>query len=1132
MAGRDGESAVNTEVVGDETPPLNVLVRANLLLSDTVGRLTDQNDRLNREIADLRRSMRRDEIQRELSQILAVATTIDEISRHVLDAFCRAGSWDFGAFWRVAPLSEELQLAATWQRTGISLSRFEAATQATAENPAGSVPSRVAQLPEGLWMERLEQYLRPTRADAARRDGLQSGLALSVAGADGVGAVIELYSRIHRPVEPELLAVLSSAASQLGQFLQRMVTRERLAESQAFYHALVDNLPINLFRKTLDGRFTFGNERFTQAIGYSSDAYLGRTDFDLFPYELARKYREDDLRVIESGESLEVEEIHPGPGGEMIYVHTLKAPVRDLDGRTIGIQGLFWDVSDRRRAEITLQRFFDLSIELLCIAGYDGYFKVLNPAWERTLGWTTAELMAKPFVEFVHPDDLEATVAASRGLAYEGQPVISFRNRYRCRDGSYRWLHWNAVPYPSEQIIYGAAHDITDLVEAHEELSRAKESAEAATRLKSEFLANMSHEIRTPMNGILGMVELALATRLDSTQKEYLNLVRTSASALRQVLDDILDFSKIEAGRLELHFNTFHLRDCLGETLRSVAVRAGEKGLELDYWVDRQVPEEVNGDEGRIRQVVLNLVGNAIKFTDHGRVLVRVKLSESEESRLADDEIELEVTVEDTGIGIPPEKHALVLQPFSQADGTIARRFGGTGLGLAISTSLVAMMGGRFWLRSVPGQGSAFGFTLRLTRGAPGAGLPIDALLGLPVELWPTTEGSRELLGELLEGWRMAPAEASRGGVSSMDTLGRPVPLIIDVPVSPISAAALVSELHDSRVDFSRVILLLPPSELGRWIPWGRDRGVRHHITKPPKPSELLEAIQRVVRVSAPDVDPVGPQRSSAPIRPLRILAAEDNLINQTLVMRLLQRVGHHVDCAETGLEALRALDLEPYDLVLMDLQMPELDGIEATRRIREREATAGRSGPQQASHIPIIALTAHAMKGDREACLAAGMDDYLTKPINLSDILAAIERLFPGHGTVLQTEGTAVSTLDQEDETAVTEPAVDRGELIARTQGDWELLQEILSLCETGVRPRINQLESEISRGDLATARATAHTLKGLLSNLAAVRGAELARDVQRTLEHGQSSERSVIMLKLEVERVLSELSAWKESR
>ena len=933
-------------------------------------------------------AVRRLHAQYAITRALAESASLREAAPRVLQAICETLGWEHGALWRVDAAAGVLRCREAWHPPSSSFPEFEEESgRATFASGVG-LPGRVWASGKPAWIPDVVRDSNFPRAAIAAREGLHAALGFPVLFGAEVLGVLEFFSREIRRPDVELLALLATAGSQIGQF------------------------------------------------------------------------------------------------------------------------------AERKRAEEELRNLFETSRDLLCVAGFDGYFRRLNPAWEATLGYTTEELRAAPFVDFVHPDDREATLREAARVT-TGSSAVLFENRYRCKDGSYRWLSWNVTPLPEEALIYGTARDVTEQKRTAEDLHKAREAADAANRAKSDFLANMSHEIRTPMNAVIGMTELLLDTQLRAEQREYLVALKDSAESLLDLINDILDFSKIEAGKLELSPAEFDPRETLGDTLRTLGIRAHQKGLELAWHMAADVPARLVGDAARLRQVIVNLVGNAIKFTESGEVVVEV-----EKWSAGEDEVTLGFLVADTGIGIPPDKQQLIFEAFAQADGSTTRQYGGTGLGLSISAQLVDMMGGSLTVESAPGRGSRFRFTARFR--LPGTRLAARRpakLRNLRVLVVDDNATNRRILHEMLTHWRMRPTSVT-GGRAALEELeravrvGRPYPLVLlDAQMPEMDGFMLAEKIRRRPRLVGASIMMLTSGPR----PGDRTRclalGVSAYLTKPIKQSDLLDTIMGVLAGgSAGDPKPA-PRAGRARGGPrLRVLVAEDNAVNQQVVVGMLGRAGHRAAVAGNGREALALLERERFDLILMDVQMPELDGFETTAAIREKEKRTG-------GHVPIVAVTAHAMKGDAERCLAAGMDAYLTKPLAARELAAVIASLG-------RTGSPSVMPADAE---APGPGVLDEGRLLERVGGDRRALAKLVRLFLADSRKLLARILHAVKAGEAPALRAAAHALKGSVSNFAAPAATAAAARLQELGETGDLGEAlgAYARLEAEIARVRVRLAA-----
>ncbi|MCC9599062.1 PAS domain-containing protein [Stieleria sp. JC731] len=1003
-------------------------------------------------------------------------------------------------------------------------------------------------------------------------------------------------------------------------------------ESEAMYRSLIESLPLCVIRKDLQGQLQYANELACQSIGRPVAELIGKSDFDLFPEDLAKKYLADDHHVIETEALYHNVERHQDASGTVKYVEVWKAPVRDESESVVGIQVMFWDVTDQKNTEHQIEfernllsilletvpdsiyfkdtesRFIRLSRscaaklglkdareaigksdadffgrdhakealaderriletgemiqgkieretyldrddtwcsttkaplvdsfgqvvgtvgisrdvseqiraeqelsrerdllktiinnvpDLIYVKDRAGRFVTANESLVSLLGLeSTDQIIGKSDYDF-SPAELACNyVTDDQNVMRTGKALFDREESHQGSDGQPRWLLTTKVPLRDSEGtvvgVVGIGHDITERKKFEKEIVQAKEVADKANRAKSDFLANMSHEIRTPMNAIIGMTDLLLDTRLDATQRSFLSMVQESGEALLSIINDILDFSKIEAGKLEIEPQTFDLRESIGDTMKTLGLKAHAKGIELAFRVEPAIPRYVVGDAGRIRQILVNLVGNAIKFTEQGEVFVDAKAKQ-----VTDQELVLSVKVQDTGVGIPAERCEAIFREFEQADTSVTRRFGGTGLGLAISTRLVNLMGGAIEVDSEVGRGSTFQFDLHLGVSADAEATASQGLVqvgGTKVLVVDDNATNRAILKEMFSNWGMNPIVAESGKVAlallrEAERSDQPCKLIVtDIHMPEMSGYDLVQQIRqDASVAETPVIIL---TSAGRQGDHARniELEIAERLLKPVKQSEIFDAIVRTLGVNGVEDEHAHAVADIADesLHGLRVLLAEDNVVNQKLAIGVLSRMQIEVTVVGDGQAAIDLLEQRSFDLVLMDVQMPVVDGLAATQRIREREQETGRS------RVPIIAMTAHAMKGDRDKCLEVGMDEYIPKPIRIGTLKEKLSHVVDQFGRFDAVQQLNIPANEPEAD------GYDLGQLRQLVNGSEELLQDLITAYTQESQSLLGQIQSAVDNQQVEQIHRLAHTLGGASRSVGASRAAEKANRLQ----------------------------------
>ncbi|WP_407356750.1 PAS domain S-box protein [Methanolobus sp. WCC5] len=908
---------------------------------------------------------------------------------------------------------------------------------------------------------------------------------------------------------------------------ERKLSEQLLKESEERHRLLADNSTDVIWIMNLEGRFTYVSPSVEKLRGYTPEEVMVQKPDDLLtpaslPYYLEGV--ETVTEAVNSGKSFPATRIEleqPCKDGSTVWTEATISGMYDENGMFIGILGVSRDITERRQAAQALlesEEMYRMLVEnlseIIYVLDEEGRITYVSPNVELKGGYSPAEMTGKRFIDFVHPEDRKGRTEQFRKIISGASEPTEYR--YISKDSRTIWMRTAARPVIKDGIftgVQGVLTDVTDLKLAEEKLmGYAKEleiknrkldlalmRAEEATRVKSEFLANMSHEIRTPMNGVIGMTGLLMDTELNEEQMHYVETVKASGETLLDIINDILDFSKIEAGKLELEMLDFDLHSVLDGFSSVLSIKAHDKGLEFICAAEPDVPSYIRGDPGRLQQVLTNLAGNAIKFTDNGEVVVRVTMEYE-----SDSDVLLRFSVRDTGIGIPEDKMSSLFDQFYQVDASTTRQYGGTGLGLAISRQLVEMMGGEIGVKSEPGKGSEFWFTLGFAKckGQSCRAIPAGDIRGAHVLVVDDNATNREILITLLSS-RGAQTSGAVDGSSALEALScayedhEPFHVaILDMHMPGMDGVALARAIRsDDRFKDTCLMML---SSMGQLAGSGQlDRGLfATFLNKPVRQSELFDKLSTVLATGSPKQNPCStaafhPTEHSLPVKycdNVRILLAEDNIVNQKVAQSMLKKLGLRSDTVANGAEAVKALEMIPYDLVLMDVQMPEMDGLEATRLIRDPGSLVLNR------KVPIIAMTAHAMKGDRERFIAAGMDDYISKPVALQSLAGSLDRWLSPVRTVNTGNDVLITNRDRTEGPVV----FDRQALLERIMDDEELARGLILIFLQEMPKMIGKLKDSIDKEKMSDVVHHAHRIKGASANLGGLALSGLAARIE----------------------------------
>ncbi len=933
-----------------------------------------------------------------------------------------------------------------------------------------------------------------------------------------------------------LAFVFTLVAREIKQHRRAQIDDE-IRQAEARYRILAENATEVISRLTPEGIYLYVSPACKRILGYEPEELVGRSAYDL--------YHPDDYvkAQIARAKTIELPEVFTSlyrtrtKGGAYLWFESTNKTMKDpQDGRVTEIVSVSRDITFRKsiednltESERRLEQIIETVQEGITLSDKKGRFEIFNSAMERLTGYTMAEANTSgdfSKVLHAHEDERQRAFDGFKALVEKGESREA-EATIQTRRGESRTLlvSTSLVTFRNQTMFLSAYRDITERKRSEQELKDAKDAAEAATRAKSEFLAMMSHEIRTPMNSVIGMTDLLTHSSLTEEQRDFVDTIRGSGESLLTIINDILDFSKIESGKFDLEERPCEPRTCIEAVLDLLTPKAIQKGLDLLYWVDPQVPHYIIGDAHRLRQILINLAGNAVKFTDRGDVFVSVHLSWK-----LGDKLELRFSVRDSGVGIPSDKLDRLFKPFSQVDTSTTRRFGGTGLGLAISMRLTQLMNGKIWAESEPGKGSTFFFTMQTSTPPPDAVLPkvhtrakVPELTGKRILIVDDNATNLFILRSHCENWGMLvrTTQSPREAIQWV-RIGDPFDVgILDMMIPEMDGHQLAQELRSFRTIESLPLVLLSSAGLTT-MDIGSGNLFSASVSKPVKHDLLFDILMEAMggaKRSSSRIQPKPIERLGEYV-PLSILAAEDNQVNQKLLIRVLKEIGYHADVVPNGVEVMSAVKRKRYDIIFMDVHMPEMDGLEATRLIMSII-------PREERPV-IVAVTADALQGDREKCMQAGMDDYITKPIRIADIQDVLERW--GERIAMQPTKLQPSTdvpTDEEIEKAMWDRIRQLG-----LETDPAFVVELLGSYAPLFKNQSRAIEAACAKRDEGKLRYAAHSLKGASLNIGANKLGTICKSIEEFAEKKDidSAEKLVPAMKLVMERTSSALGMIKD--